>query len=79
MPSRRVKPQVERVRLLEDARDRLAAEVGECGARELPSIVRELRLVTQELAALAGDGDGKGSGTVDDLAAKRRTRRAAPD
>ncbi len=76
MPSRPVKPQVERVRLLEDARDRLAAEVGECGARELPSIVRELRLITAELAALAG-GDEKGSGTVDDLAARRRTRRAA--
>ena len=77
MPSKRVKPQVSRIRLLEDARDRLAAEVAECGSRELPSIVRELRLVTAELAALTGEDDQKGSGTVDDLAARRRTRRTA--
>ncbi len=78
MPGSRKKPQVSRLGLLEAARDRLAGEVAECEARELPAIVRELRLVTAELAALAGDGE-KGDGTVDDLAARRRSRRAAPD
>ena len=78
MPGSRSKPQVSRVKLLEVARDRLACEVADCEPRELPAIVRELRLVTAELAALAGDGDGKG-GTVDDLAARRRSRRSAAD
>ena len=73
-----MKPQVSRVQLLETARDRLALELADCEARELPSISRELRLVTAELAALAGDA-GKGSGTVDELASKRRTQRAAAD
>lgn len=78
MAGSRKKPQVSRLKLLEDARDRLAGEVAECEARELPAISRELRLVTAEIAALAGDGE-KGDGTVDDLAARRRSRRAAPD
>ena len=64
------------MQLLETARDRLALELADCEARELPSISRELRLVTAELAALAGEGSGKG-GTVDDLASKRRAQRAA--
>jgi len=77
MAGSRSKPQVSRVKLLEVARDRLAREIADCEARELPAIVRELRLVTAELAVLAGDTET--GGTVDDLAAKRRSRRAAPD
>ena len=50
-------------------------EIADCEARELPAIVRELRLVTAELTALAGDNTQDG-GTVDQLAAKRRARRA---
>ena len=75
MAGSREKPQVSRIKLLEAARDRLATEIADCEARELPAIVRELRLVTAELAALAGDSAQNG-GTVDDLAAKRRARRA---
>ena len=75
MAGSRAKPQVNRVRLLEAARDRLATEIADCQARELPAIVRELRLVTAELAILSGDSAQDG-GTVDDLAAKRRARRA---
>lgn len=73
----RDKPQVSRIALLTLARDRLAAEIDGCEARELPAIVRELRLVTAELAALSGDDSWKGTGTVDDLAAKRRSRRTS--
>ena len=78
MAGSRVNPQVSRIKLLEAARDRLAEEVADCEARELPAIVRELRLVTAELAALAGDDDQKNGGTVDDLAKRRRARRATP-
>lgn len=77
MPISGGNPQVSRVGLLEAARDRLVAEIEGCGARELPAIVRELRMVTAELAALDGDDSGKGTGTVDDLAAKRRARRTS--
>jgi hypothetical protein len=76
MSGSRSNPQVSRVKLLEVARDRLASEIDGCEARELPAIVRELRLVTAELAALVGDGESQNGGTVDDLAAKRRARRA---
>lgn len=68
--------QVSRLALLEAARNRLAEEMQECKANELPGIVRELRLVTSDIAALAGDEIQNG-GTVDNLAAKRRARREA--
>lgn len=58
---------------LEAVRDRLAAELDEASGRDVASIGRELRMTLAELDQLPS---GREESAVDDLAERRRTRRA---
>ncbi|MFE6305025.1 hypothetical protein [Nocardiopsis sp. NPDC057823] len=65
----------DRATQLAGLRDHLARQLQKASPKEAPALSRELRIITDELDRL---GAGVSGDSVDDLAARRARRRAAP-